>query len=132
MPQALQQQRIIAWYHLYLRHPGETRMEATLRKSFYWPSLNKDVKRHVKTCSQCQKWKKRNVKYGKLHKLPEKDIENMKPLNIKAKNDSFALNAITMIDKVTGWFEIFEIPKRTTETVATAFDHTWLSRYPRP
>ena len=97
------QQRIIAWYHLYLRHPGETRMEATLRKSFYWPSLNKDVKRHVTTCSQCQKCKKRNVKYGKL---PEKDIENMKPLNIKAKNDSFALNAITMIDPVIGWFEI--------------------------
>ena len=65
-------------------------------------------------------------------KLPEKDIENMKPLNIKAKNDSFALNAITMIDPVTGWFEIVEIPKRTAKTVATAFDHTWLSRYPRP
>ena len=29
VPTALQQ-RIIAWYHLYLRHPGETRMEATL------------------------------------------------------------------------------------------------------
>ena len=139
VPQALQQ-RIIAWYHLYLRHPGETRMEATLRKSFYWPSLSMDVKRHVKTCPQCQKCKKRNVKYGKL---PEKDMENMKPwnrvnvdligpLNIKAKNGSFALNALTMIDPVTGWFEIVEIPERTAETVATAFDHNWLSRYPRP
>ena len=33
-------------------------------------------------------------------KMPEKDIQNMKPMNIKAKNDSFALNAMTMIDPV--------------------------------
>ena len=36
--QALQQ-KVIAWCYIYLRHTGETRMEATLRKSFYWPSF---------------------------------------------------------------------------------------------
>ncbi len=139
VPRALQQ-RIIAWYHLYLRHPGETRMEATIRQSLYWSGLSKDVKRHVKTCPVCQKCKRRNVKYGKI---PEKDIENMTPwnrvnvdligpLSIKAKNGNFALDALTMIDPVTGWFEVVEIKSRTAETVAEAFDHAWLSRYPCP
>ena len=81
---------------------------SNLKKSFYWPSLNKDVKRHVNTCSQCQKCKKQNVKYGKL---PEKDIENMKPLsNIMAKNDSFALNAITMIIQLLAGLKSFKFP----------------------
>jgi hypothetical protein len=26
------QQHIIAWYHLYLKHPGQNRMENTLKK----------------------------------------------------------------------------------------------------
>ena len=33
------QSRIISWYHHYLIHPGETRMEETFHSIFYWPSL---------------------------------------------------------------------------------------------
>ena len=58
------------------------------------------------------------------------------------------LTCMTMIDRVTGWFEIVEVPnyivedlqnKTTRESVdktsarlSRLFDQTWLSRYPRP
>ena len=66
----------------------------------------------------------------------------------KAKEVELQLTCMTMLDPVTGWFEIVEVPnyviedikhKTTRETVdktsariSRLFDQTWLSRYPRP
>jgi hypothetical protein len=33
------QNRIVAWYHHYLAHPGMTRLEATLRETMTWPNM---------------------------------------------------------------------------------------------
>ena len=54
------------WYHNYLCHPGITRLTKTLRRLFYWPGLDKDVKQHIKSCSTCRFTKLRSKKYGKL------------------------------------------------------------------
>ena len=43
-----------------------------------------------------------------------------------------SLTALTMADPSTGWFEIVEVPDKTSRTVAELFDRTWLCRYPRP
>jgi len=37
-----------------------------------------------------------------------------------------------MIDPVTEWFEIAEIPAKSADVVADIFESTWLVRYPRP
>ena len=42
------------------------------------------------------------------------------------------LRAITMIDPATGWFEVKDITDASANTCMSAFDDTWLSRYPRP
>ena len=47
-------ERVLAWYHEYLVHPGTTRMEATLRQTLVWPNMRKDVKCTVRTCRKCQ------------------------------------------------------------------------------
>jgi hypothetical protein len=57
IPKSLQQ-RIVAWYHHYLAHPRMTRLEATLRETMTWPNMRKDIESHVRTCPQCQKYKK--------------------------------------------------------------------------
>ena len=55
------------------------------------------------------------------------------PLTCKAPNGTFVLRCFTMIDPNTGWFEVAEIKGTpTSDKVAQAFDHAWLSRYPRP
>ena len=38
VPSSLQK-RIVAWYHKYLVHPGQTRLEATIRQVYTWPQL---------------------------------------------------------------------------------------------
>jgi len=132
--------RIVKWCHGCLKHPGETRMHQTLAQTFYWPGMKAQCEHHVKHCSICQLCKKHNTKCGKL---PQKDVEKSEPwsrvnvdligpLNVRAQNGRFKLNALTMIDPATGWFEIVQLKDTTAATVAAAFDDTWLSRYPRP
>ena len=29
------------WYHMYLLHPGLDKMDAIIRKYFYWPEIKK-------------------------------------------------------------------------------------------
>jgi hypothetical protein len=44
IPQSLrQQQRLLSWYHEYLLHPGQTRIEKTISNTMTWPGLTQDV-----------------------------------------------------------------------------------------
>ena len=42
------------------------------------------------------------------------------------------LQAVTMIDPATGWFEIIEYPDKRSITIANLVEQAWLSRYPWP
>ena len=112
----------------------------TLEQLFWWPNMRSQVENHVAHCKICQLCKKSNKKCGKL---PQKDVEPsipwnrvnvdlVGPLSCKAKNGTFSLLALTMIDPATGWFEVAPLKDSTSTTVAAAFDDTWLSCYPRP
>jgi transposase InsO family protein len=139
IPKSLQK-RIVAWYHHYLAHPGMTRLEATLRETMTWANMRKDIESHVRTCPQCQKYKKVRSKYGKLPAkhaeaaVPWKrvDLDMIGPYEVKAVNGTFTLRALTMIDPATGWFEVKDVPDYTASSTQSAFDDVWLSRYPRP
>jgi hypothetical protein len=138
LPKMLQK-RIVAWYHHYLAHPGMTRLEATLRETMMWKNMRRDIKSYVRTCPQCQKYKKVRPK----GQLPEKqakdaipwkrvDLDMIGPYEVKAANSNFTLRVLTMIDPATGWFEAKDVPDYTANSTQAAFDEVWLSRYPRP
>jgi hypothetical protein len=119
-----------------------------------------------KKCKVCQKHKLKRTKYGQL---PPKNIGDLLvpwetvhidligPYSINAQQfqtngtttaKEFQLTCMTMIDPVTGWFEIAEVPTfiiedvktktfresidKTSARISRLFDQQWLSRYPRP
>ena len=51
---------------------------------------------------------------------------------IDQNGDDRILNAMTFVDPETGWFEIAEIPDKTSARISQIFNNTWLSDYPRP
>ena len=139
LPKSLTE-RVIDWYHTYLVHPGETRMEATIRQIFTWPGLRNDVHKHVKTCHLCQLNKKVRRNYGKL---PPKEAETSEPWDrvnvdmigpfaVKTPTQKLELRAFTMIDPTTGWFEVKDISEPSAEACQNVFDDVWIARYPRP
>ena len=132
--------RVLNWYHEMLRHPGVERTERTIRQHLVWPGLSKDVSEHVAACPQCQKCKKARKKYGHL---PAKTfdenpwdtvcVDQIGPYTvINQFGKEMVLNAMTMCDPATGWFEIVEVDNKKSLTAAKLLDRVWFCRYPRP
>lgn len=114
--------RIIAWYHDYLVHPGKTRMEATIRQVFTWPGLKPRVEEWCRTCHSCQMFKKQRKKYGHLpaKKAETKpwwrvNVDCIGPYPVRTPTKTYELRAMTMIDPATGWFEIARIINPNTD-----------------
>ena len=66
------QKRVVEWYHTILCHPGETRMEQTIRQHFTWRNLRQHVAHVCGRCHTCQITKRTKKKYGHL---PIKEAE---------------------------------------------------------
>ena len=102
------------------------------------------IRNHVQTCVQTcnvsQRYKKQKTHY--IH-LPAKDAEaqswetfcvdmiGLYQIRRKGKKP-LKLQAVTMIDPATGWFEIVEVTDKESHTVAEKIDKLWLCCYPRP
>ena len=137
------QGRIIDWYHARLLHPGQGRLLECIQQHFDWPKkgqLRKDVTAFVKTCDTCQRAKRGQKHYGHL---PEKRVEarpwevlhvdlyGPKTIN-RTDGSKVEFKVLTMIDPVTGWFEMASFDDKTPETITNLIEIHWLARYPRP
>ena len=127
------------WYHTHLLHPGETRLELTLRQHFTFIGLKPMVHKVCKACNVCRSLKKSQLKYGKVPpKEPELIpwhtlcIDLIGPYNFGKKGKEVKLWCMTMIDPATGWFEIVNIPTKRADFIANLLEYTWLTRYPWP
>jgi len=95
-----------------------------------------------KKCPTCQLNKPKNIHFGHLPpKKPEEVpwerlcIDLIGPYKIDSKFHSEAertLHCLTMIDPVTGWFEIAEIPAKSADVIMDVLEQKWLVHYPRP
>ncbi len=47
------QHHAVSWYHHYLQHPGNTRLEETLKAAMYWKQMRSTVRSCVKNCRSC-------------------------------------------------------------------------------
>ena len=81
----------------------------------YWPHIIDAVWKELTNYDTCQHMKQSNKKYGKLLVKLTKGIPYTKLCvditgtfirNKKGRKDNLHLKFITMIDPVTGWFEI--------------------------
>jgi len=133
-------ERTLNWYHHWLCHPGETRLEKTLRQTMTWPGLTSHAKRHCQTCVTCQKAKKQRLKYGKLPpKIAEAEpwfevcVDCIGPYTVKKNGKAPELRCLTMIDPASSWFEIAFVPEEdfNSARISQLFNQHWLSRYPR-
>jgi hypothetical protein len=134
------QRKVIEWYHTHLLHPGEKRLELTLRQHFTFIGLGPMVTRVCKACNVCRSLKRHNKKkYGKLppaqpdlipwHTLC---IDLIGPYHFGPEDDEITLHCLTMIDPATGWFEIIDVPNKRADEIANLLETTWLTRYPWP
>jgi hypothetical protein len=140
--------KLLHWYHDCLQHPGVRRMQATVKEHLYWPKIDQDIATYMKNCTVCQSYKITAVKkYGKIP-LPrsttikpweEVHVDMIGPWTVHfeltdqpGKMVVQQLQALTIIDKGTGWPEFVATQSKSSQQVAILFDGTWLCRYPHP
>jgi len=137
------QKRVLNWYHARLVHPGRDRLFESIHQHFDWPKpgqLRRDIREYVRTCEVCQTAKRQLRKYGHL---PEKKVEANPwevlhidlygPKTIRRNNGpDLEFKVVTMIDPVTGWFEMGSFDDKQPETILNILEMQWLNRYPRP
>ena len=140
VPQSMEQE-VTEWYHENLLHPGEKRLELTLRQHFTFIGLAPMTRRVCKACMTCKSLKANHKKYGKLPpKTPELipwhtlciDLIGPYPFGDEKKGTNVTLHCMTMIDPATGWFDIVEIPNKRADYIANLLEMHWLTRYPWP
>jgi len=127
------------WYHESLLHPGLTRMELTMGQHYTWSGMWCTIEQVCRCCISCQLNK---IKLTQMGHLPKKTAEKIPwervcidligPYTVGSpkKSDKLTLHCMTMIDPVTRWFKIAEIPAKSADVVANTFEIMWLVRYP--
>ena len=87
----------------------------------------------------CQKKKRKNFKYGKLHAKEVEVIlweillvDLMVPYKsiIEVNDNPLILKSWTMIDSETRWFEIVQYNYKQSSMIANLVGQTWFCRYP--
>ena len=110
-----------------------------IRQHLYWPRIRKSVQKEVTNCDTFQRKKWSNIKYGQLPAREAEEIPRNKLyvdligayfIDRKGKKEDLYLKAVTVIDPVTGWFEITQYNDKRSISIVNLVETTWLSRYP--
>ncbi len=57
----------VKWYHHYLQHPGQTRLEEMMNAAMYWKGMRTTIQSITKSCKSCQVNKRRSQIMGTSH-----------------------------------------------------------------
>lgn len=117
-------------------HAGMRRMTNNIKKYYYWPGLDNDVKNYVKRCDKCQRQK---------HSLPIKEpmtitttantafekvyLDLVGPFEVDNNNYSYIL---TLQCELTKYVEAYPLISKKAEEVAKSFVNNFILRYGVP
>jgi hypothetical protein len=100
-------------------HPGFIKTYSKIARTYYWPNMGKDIRKHVQECDACQRTKPSNQPpAGRLHPLPipgrpweSIGMDNLGPVPKSATGKDMILVVIDRLTKMARF-----IPTHTTVT----------------
>ena len=120
--------RLLAGYHDDQGHPGVSRLNATLRKRYYWHAMSLDCQRHVETCQLCQVVKPNRAR-APLQQHPlgyvgQRVFWDMKgPLSTTRRGNCYY---VVVVDGFSKWTAVIPVPNIQATTVYQAFYDHWV------
>ncbi|KAL5486807.1 hypothetical protein EMCRGX_G019337 [Ephydatia muelleri] len=114
---------------LHQSHPGIVRMKSLARLHVWWPGIDEDIERMVRTCDSCNQ-QKDNVLHAPLHpwEYPSKPWQR---LHADFAGPFFGKMWLIVVDARTKWPEVFQQNEATSGTTITALMTTF-SRFGLP
>jgi len=126
----------LAHYHPLAGHPGHTRLQKRLRRTYYWPQMAADAAHTVRECIPCSKNRLRLLKQAGAMRLfravkPLEDlaIDILGPLPKSTKGYTFILVITDRFTKLTQ-----AVPLRSIKAldVSIALVNEWIFKYGAP
>jgi hypothetical protein len=117
-------------------HPGVERTIEKVSRHYFWSTLRHDVRKHVRQCADCQRYKFSNMKPTGLLQTPTLarrfetlaiDLYGPLPVTSDGKRWVFAIE-----DTATRWMELFPLAKATAEACAKCLVDEVILRYGTP
>lgn len=118
-------------------HMGLFKTRERILCLYYWPSMDNDIKEHIKHCDVCQTIRP----YNHPHKAPLQPlaqpsnpnhrihIDLFGPLITSERNKKYVM---VITDAFTKYVELVAIENKEAKTVADAIYVTWITRYSTP
>ena len=108
-------------------HLGIEASKHRARELMYWPGINNDIERMVKTCEVCNSNKKQQKEPLQPHPVPNRPFQRIGADLFEFEQQQYLITA----DFYSGWFEIDLLPSQKTSTVVQKLK-AHMSRYGIP
>lgn len=119
-----------------LSHPGVRATRKLIQTRYFWPSMQADIGKWAKACTQCQRAKIQRHTTSEVSMFPPTTdrfmhihIDIVGPLPPSVHGHRYL---VTMVDRTTRWPEAIAVEDITAETVARCVYDNWISRYGCP
>lgn len=116
-----------------INHPGGRATIRLVGRTYYWPSMQSDIRRWCRTCVECQR-----SKVGRHTKAPfgeYKEVDRFEHIHtdivVMPKVNGYRY-AVTFIDRRTRWVEAIPLQRIEAVDIAQAFVNAWVARYGVP
>ena len=121
--------------HDHFGHLGIDKTLVLLQEQFFWPKMNEDVWKHIKSCDHCLRFKQ------VPERAPMETIETSYPLELihmdfltigSKRGPSKDINILVVMDRFTRYAQEFITSNQTVRAVTETFYHGFLVHYRWP
>ena len=134
LPKTFRKKTILAC-HDQFGHLGIDKTLVLLQERFFWPKMNEDVRKHIKSCDRCLRFKQ------VPERAPMETIETSYPLELihmdfltigSKRGPLKDINVLVVTDRFTRYAQGFVTSNQTAKAVAETFYHGFLVHYGWP
>lgn len=114
-------------------HPGIAATQKLAKITFFWPAMDHDIAKYVKTCGTCIT--KKGVRTGIRKLIPMGDLSSTRFNEVVAVDVMSGLwptkegydSVLMMIDHFSGYLRVAPLLNKTAASTAAAFEKYWLT-----
>ena len=110
--------------HNKLGHQGNSHTYCLIKRQYYWKGMNKDIRKYIANCILCRCEKAKVQQYPlQMTEIPDRPFDKIAIDLVTECEMSTSGNKhiFTIIDRLTGWPEVFPTPHKSADTIVSTF-----------